>query len=174
MGRTHLLGILDLVLLVREDRDLGAHRNSELHGKVAETSEAGNADLGALLDASAAHRTVDRQASTSHRRGVLEREFVRNLEGELLGRTNRRAVSALSDLAVLRLGVIGVDLLSTVILVVRLARAAAAASVDLSSDDDAVADLDRLDVRADLARDTGRLVSRNERLERLTPSLRSL
>lgn len=135
-----------------------------------ETSETGNAELGALGDSRAPHRAVYSQATASHRRSVLQRQLVRHGENELLGRADRGRVAALRDFAVVRFGVIRVDLLRTVVLVVRRARSALAARVDLSADDDAVADLDRLDSRSDLAGDSAGLVAGDERELGLPPA----
>lgn len=152
------------------NRSMNARKGENRPVVRTESSESGNAELGALSDTAPTHRAVDRKASACHRRSILKRECVRDGENKLLRSPDGGGVAALGDFAVVRLGVVSVDLLRAVLLVLRAASAAFATRVDLSADDDSVADLDRLDCRSDLAGDTANFVARDERQFRLAPS----
>jgi hypothetical protein len=77
---------------------------------VAESTDADDADLLAGTTAVAVERREGSQTAAEHGRDLLEIELVRDLEDELLVDPNARGIAAVSNLSILVLGVVGVDL----------------------------------------------------------------
>jgi hypothetical protein len=77
---------------------------------VAQSTDADNADLLTGTAAVAVQRREGRQTAAEHGRDLLQLELVRNLEDELLVDPNARGIAAVSNLSILVLGVVGVDL----------------------------------------------------------------
>lgn len=135
---------------VREGVDFGPESLCPHDGEVTETTDSDNSDLLSWPGAETHQRGVCGQTGAQHRRGECGLNVIRNLEGEVLVRAHVAGVTTLSHGAVAVLCAIGVDGVGAVVLLVGLAVVAGQVGLDLRSHADAVADLDRLHVLADL------------------------
>lgn len=142
-------GLVALRRLTRDADDLvGAHGLGEDDGKVAEAADARDAHLLARADAPVLERRVDGHAAAEHRRRILGRQPVGDLDHKVRRRAVVQRVAAVRLVAVVVDRAVRVDVaVDAVRLLVLLARralllAAAEARVGLRADADNVTDLD--------------------------------
>ena len=146
----HLEGVGLLGVRAGDGPDLGAEGLGEEHAKVADTTDADNANLLAGAAAVADKRAVGSQAGAQHGGGVGRVEALGDGEDPVLVGADVGRVAALRDDAGLGPGgAVGVQLLAAVGLVVVFALAAVEARVGLGTDADALALLDQGDLGAD-------------------------
>lgn len=166
LNSTHLERVVALRGRVRDGNNLSTKGLGKHNTEVAETANANNGDALARADIAAHQRAVQRQTSTKHRGGVLRGNGVRDREHELLVGTDRVRVTTLGDATVRPERVVSVDhvalaVTDTVVLVVMLAGVAVHARANLRTDTNAVANLDVLDILADLRDNTDDLMAGN-------------
>ena len=166
LGSTHLERVVTLRARVRDGNNLGTKGLGKQNAEVAETTNANNGDALAWADIAAHQWAVQRQTSAKHRGGMLRGNGVRDREHELLVSTDRVRVTTLGDAAIRPERVVSVDhvalaVTDTVILVVMLAGVAVHARANLRTDTNAVANLDVLDILANLRDNADNLMAGN-------------
>jgi hypothetical protein len=160
---TELEGILLLARSTRDGDDLvGTHGLGEEESKVAETTNTNNTDTLAGSGAVGNKRVVNSHTTAHEGSGKLGAEAIRDRDGEGRGSTPRLGVTSVRLVTVEVLAVVGHGELVAVGLLLHLARAASLAALGLSTNTDTVADLEVLDVLADLGDLSNDLVANDE------------
>src|SRR3954465_13913844 len=162
--------VLLLAQRLRQDGDLGAHRLGDLHGHVAETTEADHPDVLAGIGVPVAQRRVGRDPGAQQRRRGIELQTVRDAYDEVRVADDVIGVAAVGHGSVTVDRAVGLRVAGeAVLLVARQAVLALPARVDHAADTDAVTGRELGHVGADLGDDAGDLVPRYRRVGDLSP-----
>lgn len=170
-----------------QDGHVATKSDSELHSHSAETTEAGDCHIHALLNAVVDERGVDSDASAEEGSSLLKRDALVNLANVILVDNDVLRVATVSGstlvgllvvagaVRVLLTAVVGANHTSLAVLLgTLLALVTVAAGVNEAADTSVVTDLELGDVLSDSDDDTGDLVSRDHREDSGTPLLAGL
>ncbi|KAI7197850.1 alcohol dehydrogenase [Hortaea werneckii] len=163
----HLQGVFLLAGGVRENVDFGSESHSPHDGKATKTQ---NGDLLAWTSTKSDEWAVHGKTSTHHGCGNRRRNALRDLESEVLVRSNVRGVATLREGAITVLCAESVDGIRAVVFLVGLAVGAGQVSLNLRTDTDTVTFLDGLHVLADPDSLANDLVADAERHRGVTPA----
>ena len=170
-----------------QDSHVATKSDGELHSHRAETTEAGDGHIHALLNAVVDERGVDGDASAEEGSSLLKGDALVNLADVILVDDDVLGVATVSGstlvgllvvagaVRVLLTAVVGANHTSLAVLLgALLALVTVAARVDEAADTSVVADLELGDVLADSDNNTGDFVSRDHREDSGTPLLAGL